>query len=437
MLGLASRDFRLLIVFAIAILTMPIWMAPLHGNVEFYKLTAIFGIFAIGFNLLFGLTGYLSFGHAALFGVGSVAGFWSLKLITMSAYPAILVGGAAGALLALVMGFLCLRRSGIYFSILTLAFTIMVYEFANRQSRLTGGDDSLSITGSRIEAQVWSPAQGMFVPDRDENGASRMVWESPMVIDRLLGHEDATPKVNFGILMEKPTDDEEAAPEYRAISLRRDSDLLKLEYDLQLVDAKSGGFFNRVIGFLQHGKIHYQVFPFFACLLLILAFYISIRVTRSPFGLMLRAVKTNQTRMGYTGLQPKRYTLAAFVISGAYAGVAGSLMALSTNGSTALRMVWGTSGEVVIMTILGGVGSLVGPVLGAGVVEYLKDVLTQINFTGDGIFVFIGNMFFGQTWLLTVGLVFMLVVIFLPGGLIGLPKKIMALVRREGKGDKS
>ena len=138
------------------------------------------------------------------------------------------------------------------------------------------------------------------------------------------------------------------------------------------------GFELDFMGFL-HLQIQYQTGATVGIFLLILGFYLSIRVKRSPFGLMLRAVKTNQTRMGYTGIQPKRYTLAVFVISGIYAGVAGALWTILTSQTTAERLIWNISGEVVIMNILGGTGTLVGPVIGAGVVEYLKELLSAIN----------------------------------------------------------
>ena len=92
-------------------------------------------------------------------------------------------------------------------------------------------------------------------------------------------------------------------------------------------------------------------------------FYISVRIFRSPFGLMLRAVKSNQNRMSYTGLNTRPYTLAAFVISAMYAGLAGTMMAITDPLAGAERMQWTASGEVVLMTILGGVGTLVGPLI--------------------------------------------------------------------------
>ena len=156
----------------------------------------------------------------------------------------------------------------------------------------------------------------------------------------------------------------------------------------------------------------------------------AIRIFRSPFGMMLRAVKSNQNRMNYTGLNNKPYTLAAFVISGMYAGLAGGLMVAMDTQVGPERMFWTASGEVVLMTILGGVGTLIGPVLGAGLIKYMENILSKINkdilyewfaFLPDGladILVTVTNLFVGKQWHLASGVIFMLVVIFLPGGLV-------------------
>jgi len=141
-------------------------------------------------------------------------------------------------------------------------------------------------------------------------------------------------------------------------------------------------------------------------------------------------VKTNQTRLNYTGLNTRPYTLAAFVISGMYAGLAGGLLAATDPLAGAERMQWTASGEVVLMTILGGVGTLIGPILGAGFIKYLENIFSKINdnvlhqwfsFMPDGIedlMVTIIHPFVGKGWHLTLGLMFMLVVTFLPGGLV-------------------
>jgi ABC-type branched-subunit amino acid transport system permease subunit len=158
--------------------------------------------------------------------------------------------------------------------------------------------------------------------------------------------------------------------------------------------------------------------------------------------MMLRAVKSNQNRMSYTGLNTRPYTLAAFVISGMYAGLAGGLMAITDPLAGAERMQWTASGEVVLMTILGGTGTLLGPVIGAGVIKYFENIFSSFN---EGILmnafsflpeflqhavVAITGLFVGEGWHLTLGALFMIIVIFLPGGLMEGISRIANLIDR-------
>jgi ABC-type branched-subunit amino acid transport system permease subunit len=188
---------------------------------------------------------------------------------------------------------------------------------------------------------------------------------------------------------------------------------------------------------------------YYVCAILLLAaFYLSVRIFRSPFGLMLRAVKTNQTRLNYTGINSRPYTLAAFVISGMYAGLAGGLLASMDPLAGAERMQWTASGEVVLMVILGGAGTLVGPVLGGGFIKYFENIFSKINenvlhgwfsFMPDGLenaIVWVLHFFTGKGWHLTLGLMFMLIVIFLPGGLVQGGNKIRAMFNKKDDDDK-
>jgi ABC-type branched-subunit amino acid transport system permease subunit len=191
----------------------------------------------------------------------------------------------------------------------------------------------------------------------------------------------------------------------------------------------------------------FNVGYYLCAIFLILAFYLSMRIFRSPFGLMLRAVKTNQTRMSYTGLNSKPYTLAAFVISGMYAGLAGGLMASMDPLAGAERMQWTASGEIVLMTILGGTGTLLGPVLGAGFIKYFENIFSKINtsvlegwfaFLPDGLsdaVVWVLHFFVGKGWHLTLGVMFMMIVIFLPGGLVEGGQRIADLLKRKKGGN--
>ena len=347
----ARRDLLLFCGFALAVLAMPIWMAPLGAAYpDLLQRFAIYGIFAIGFNLLFGLTGYLSFGHAAFLGIGSYTAVWSFKLLTMNVLPAVLFGMLVAGLFALVIGYVSLRRSGIYFSILTLAFAQMAYNLAySVLTPITNGETGLQIT--RTDPRII---------DTWLHGASSLIPSTTL----------------FGLPM-------------RGYS----------------------GFY-------------------FCAVVLIVAFYVALRITRSPFGTMLRAIKSNQNRLNFTGVHSRPYALAAFVISGVFAGLAGALLAATDPLAGAERMQWTASGEVVLMTILGGVGTLIGPVLGAVIIKYFENIFSSFNaqtlhgFFGflpqplENVVVTVTGLFVGDGWNLTLGVLFMLLVIFLPGGVM-------------------
>lgn len=368
MLGLSKKDTTFLLIVIFLTLATPILLQPFPENSALAQFNAgypdlmqrfaIFGIFAIGFNILFGLTGYLSFGHAAFLGVGSYSVVWMYKLLSYNVLPGLILAVIVSGLFALLIGYISLRRSGIYFSILTLAFAQMSFNLAySVLTPLTNGETGL---------QVYTDDPQVLVSEG-----------SPL-----------SPHF-FGIVMNESAK----------------------------VDV--GGW-----------QFTFSNGYYFCAIIAILVFYLSMRIFRSPFGVMLRAIKTNQTRMNYTGLNPRPYTLAAFVISGMYAGLAGALLAAMDPLAGAERMQWTASGEVVLMTILGGAGTLMGPVLGAGFIKYFENIFSKINdnilhtwFSAlpDGLedaVVFVLHPFIGKGWHLTLGLLFMLVVIFLPGGLM-------------------
>ena len=384
-LGLNGKDLSLLLFVALLALAAPFILNPFPESSDLAQFNAgypdlmqrfvIFGIFAIGFNILFGLTGYLSFGHAAFLGVGSYGAIWMMKLLTLNVVPAILMGIVFAGIFALAVGYVSLRRSGIYFSILTLAFAQMSYALAySVLTPITGGETGLQIKSTD------QPLLSNLEPG--EIGRANL----------------------FGIDM-------------------------RASYEM----AAGDWLFTFNAGY------------YIAAVFMLIAFYLSIRIFRSPFGMMLRAVKSNQQRMNYTGLSSKPYTLAAFVISGMYAGLAGGLLVAMDTQVGPERMFWTASGEVVLMTILGGVGTLIGPVLGAGMIKYMENIISKINesilhqwfaFMPDGMEDFVVAIlypFIGKGWHLTLGIVFMLVVIFLPGGLVEGGQRIAGLFRRKKK----
>ncbi len=341
-----------MLIFTAAVLSMPIWLDPIGANYpDLLQKFAIFGIFAIGYNILFGLTGYLSFGHAVFLGVGSYTAVWSFKLLTMNVIPAMFFSVLMAGIIAAGIGYVSLRRSGIYFSILTLAFAQMFYNLAySVLMPITNGETGLQLT-----------------------------MHDPRVIDVAFSREvpEGLPSTDFfGISM------------------------------------------NGYSGF------------YFCAVMLILAFFIYLKIFRSPFGMKLKGIKSNQKRMKYIGSDTRPYLITAFVISGMFAGLAGSLMAVTDPLAGAERMQWTASGEVILMTILGGVGTVYGPLLGVGIIKYLENIFSSINESvlnnffsfmpqwGESLLTSLTMPFVGEGWHLTLGLLFMLIVIFLPGGVM-------------------
>ena len=357
-----SKDWLLLIGFSIVVLVSPWTLQPFGAAYpDLLQKFCIFGIFAVGFNILFGMTGYLSFGHAAFIGMGSYVSVWCFKLLSMNVLPALILSVLLAGVFALLIGLVSLRRSGIYFSILTLAFAQMSYNLAySVLTPITNGETGLQVRAIRDSAET-------SLLDGDIR-----------IIDQAFGIKEAgVPITNlFGMKM-------------------------------------SG----------------YEGF-YFCAVLLIIAFFIAMCIFKSNFGMMLKAIKSNQNRLNYTGIHTRPYLIAAFVISGMYAGLAGSLMAITDPIAGAERMQWTASGEVVLMTILGGVGTLLGPILGAGLIKFAEQKVSSwnegilhnfVSFLPDSVqdfFVSLFSMFVGEGWHLTLGLLFMIIVIFLPGGLM-------------------
>ncbi|MFC5387185.1 branched-chain amino acid ABC transporter permease [Aquamicrobium segne] len=268
-----------------------------------------FALFACAFNLLLGFTGLLSFGHAAYFGIASYIAAHAVKVWGVSPELGILLGVASAAMLGLVIGSLAIRRQGIYFAMVTLAFAQMVY-FFSLQAPFTGGEDGIQ----------------------------------------------AIPRGNlFGL-----------------ISLRSD-------FMLYFV----------VLGITLGG---------------ILAIY---RIIHSPFGQVLKAIRENETRAISLGYDVNRYKLMTYVLSAAIAGLAGSTKALVLQLASLVDVHWSMSGEVVLMTLIGGMGTVFGPILGAAVVVTMQNYLAT----------------FGAWVIVIQGCIFVLTVMLFREGIIGLVAK--------------
>ena len=269
-------------------------LAPWVGVYPVYLMTLYcFAIFACAFNLLLGFGGMLSFGHAAYFGLGSYVTSWLVTSQQWGTVPAIAMGMVVAMLAGLVIGLLAIRRSGIYFAMITLALAQLVY-FVCLQAPFTGGENGIQ-------------------------GVSR---------GRLLG-------------------------------------LVSLRSDLAM---------------------YYFVFA-----LLVLVFLAIRRIVSSPFGQVLKAIRENEPRAISLGYDVARYKLLVFVLSAALAGLAGSLKALVLGFSTLTDVLQATSGEVILMTLLGGAGTFLGPVVGAGIVVTLQDMLSDR--VGSWVTVIIGAIF--------------------------------------------
>ena len=240
----------------------------------------LWGLFAMSVDLLLGFAGLLSFGHAAFWGIGGYAAALLARAFQLPFPVAALAGMAAAALLAIPIGFLSIRRRGIYFAMVTLAFAQLVYYVVNEWRSLTGG----------------------------ENGVQG--------VPRLL------PGFSVG----------------------------------------------RSLDF------YYAALP-----LVLLGFFVAYRVVHSPFGHVLTAIRDNEPRAQSLGYATWRYKLIAFVLSGALAGLAGSLFALGHGFASLELLHFSTSGEAVLMTILGGIGTLWGGLVGAAVVLLLRDTLSTAS----------------------------------------------------------
>ena len=245
-----------------------------------------YALFACAFHLLLGYTGLASLGHAAFLGVGGYVAGYGIKAWALSPELALLAGLSVGALMGLVMGYVSIRRSGIYFTMITLALAQLVY-FLCVQIPHTGGEDGL---------------QG---------------------IDR-------------GMLF---------------------------------------GFID-----LHNDRVMYYT----TLTIGVAAFLFIARVVRSPFGQALTAIKDNEPRAVSLGYHPDRYKLLVFTLSAALTGLAGALKAIGLGFVTLSDVHWMTSGHALLMTLVGGLGTLSGPVVGAVVLVTLENKIGELVDTSEG-----------------------------------------------------
>ena len=277
-----------------------------------------FALFACAFNLLIGYVGLLSFGHAAFFGGAAYVTAHAVKVWGWEPLSGILLGAAGAAVMGLVIGFLAIRRQGIYFAMITLALSQM-FAFICLQVPFTHGEDGIQ-------------------------GVPR---------GHLLG----------------------------------------------LIDLN------------QPLAMYYVTLAIF-----LFGFFAIWRIVNSPFGNILKAIRENERRAVSLGYRVDHYKLGAFVMSAALAGLAGGTKAIVFQFATLTDVQWQMSGEVILMTLLGGIGTMIGPVVGAGLVIILQNYLAASDFPVT----------------VLIGIIFVICVLLFRRGIVG---EILEFARRRAKGN--
>ncbi len=314
-----SASPRRLLAVGIPVLVL---LAALPALIDPYEVVLlsyglVFAIAALGFNLLLGYTGLLSFGHSAYFGTGAYAVALIVKYLHLTSMEAFVAGGiVASAVVAALFGFLCVRYTRIFFGILTLALSQVLWSLAFKFFWITGGTD------------------GLRVP---------------------------TPSLLGGTV---------------SLALGRAEDKL---------------------AFLAHRYYYYVLVVFALCVAVMWL------IVHSPFGKALQGVRDNETRAEFVGVRVRRYRWVAFLVSGAYTGLAGALW-VPLNGLTTPDILhWTFSGKIVFFTVLGGFQTFFGPVVGAVVYNYLETF--AVGYT--------------VYWQMVLGVVLVVLVLALPAGIAG------------------
>jgi branched-chain amino acid transport system permease protein len=303
-MGMARHHLIIFVVLLAFFLVAPFFLYPV-----FLMKVLCFALFACAFNLLLGYGGLLSFGHAAYFGAASYVSAHAAKMWGFTPELSILLGTAAAAILGLAIGALAIRRQGIYFAMVTLAFAQMVFFFAV-QAPFTGGEDGIQAV----------PRNALF-------------------------------------------------------------GLINIAHD--------------------------RAFYFFVLAIVFGGLLLIYRIIHSPFGQVLKAIRENEPRSISLGYQVNRYKLAVFVISAALAGLAGATKALVFQLASLTDVHWTMSGEVVLMALLGGMGTVFGPIAGAAII-----VTMQNYFAGFGAWVTVLQ-----------GAIFVIAVLLFREGIVGMIAK--------------
>lgn len=311
------------------LLLLGLLVAPFVGAYPVFVMKVLcFALFAAAFNLLIGFTGLLSFGHAMFLATAGYVTGYAMQSLGTAPELGVLAGTAAATLLGLVVGLFAIRRQGIYFAMITLAFAQMVY-FIYLQAPFTHGEDGLQ-------------------------GVPR---------GRLFG-------------------------------------LVDLSSDLAL---------------------YYVVLVVIAC-----ACFFIVRIVHSPFGRVLVAIKENEPRAISLGYDTDRFKLLAFILSAALAGLAGALKVVVLGFETLSDAYWTMSGLVVLMTLVGGMGTLFGPLVGAALIVALEDRLGDIGGWLASVTHIDWFRSLGESATIVTGLIFIVCVLAFRRGIVG---EVIARVR--------
>jgi branched-chain amino acid transport system permease protein len=293
------------------LLTVPFWLPMLGGYNALAGRVLVLGLAAMSFNLLLGFTGVMSFGHAAYFGLGAYGAGLTLKFLTASTPLAMLAGVLLGGIAGTLFGLLIVRRRGVYFAMVTVAFGQIAFYVAYSWDSLTGGYDGLR---------------------------------------------------GFG---------------------RAPIDLGFTTLDIATSD---------------------KAFYYFLLFVFGIATLLQGLLLTSPFGRTMVAIRENERRARFLGIPVERHIWMAFSISCGFTALAGALYALLNNFADPMGLHYSLSGEIVIMTVMGGMRSFWGPLIGAALFVVLQDYISSMT----------------VNWMSFVGLIFVLVVLFFPRGILGM-----------------
>jgi len=305
----AAKLIALTAVWAL-LAAAPFWAPLVGGYTALGARVLVLALAAMSVNFLLGFAGVLSFGHAAYFGLGAYGAGFALKFLAPSTPLSLLCGTLLGGIAGALLGLLIVRRRGVYFAMVTIAFGQVLYYIAFQWSSLTGGDDGL-------------------------RGFARQPLDLGFAKIDILGDETA---------------------------------------------------------------FYYFVLLCFALVVAVMGF-----ILRSPFGRAMIAIRENERRARFLGLAVERHIWIAFTLSCFFAGFAGALYALVNNFADPRGLHYSQSGDFVMMAVMGGMRNFWGPLLGAAVFVVVQDYLSSVT----------------VNWMSFIGLLFVLVVLFFPRGLLG------------------